>query len=397
VARCWGPQRLPVRLCRLSSWATRRRPARPSPRGGGGGGAGFGSLFGGEEESSELTGLFIEIETRVPGRPPTVARHVLLDRVPPDARSAPAISADALKPLARDGGIPRALRGFHHVMISTGGTSGLDMARQRLLALDATSAGQPLWGCDLTLVEGSERLVVHTVDSSERGRAYVDEPRVFLGSWFPDAIGTALVSRETDLLIDSVRTLLPEPRSVREVAERQLQYGVLESALETETTLQLAAAWDPVGRTVVSTSLATGGHLTVLVPSDVERMPAGSAGALRKALRAGELAVVPGDVAKAAAWWTVARSGFVRALMEPGAGMSGAGGIRPVGGGSGPGNNPRQGGGGSSGQYAHMVKKAADMAKQVGQRGGKVIRDGFDAAARDFSDLLNGKPLPPIK
>jgi hypothetical protein len=288
-----------------------------------GGGAGFGSLFGGDESSGgELAGLYIEIETRVPGRRPTLARHVLLDRVPPDARSASSVSADALKRLAPDGGLPRALRGFHHVMISTGGISPLDMARLRLSALDATAAAQPLWGCDLTLVEGSERLVVRALDSTERGRAYVDEPRVFLGSWFPDATGTDLLSRETDLLIDSVRILLPEPTSVRNMADRQLQYGALESALETETTLRLAAAWDPADRTIVSTSLAMGSQLTVLAPSDVEHLPAGSAGALRKALRDADLAVVTGDVAKATAWWTVARSGFVRAIMESGAGMS---------------------------------------------------------------------------
>ena len=289
----------------------------------GGGGAGFGSFFGGDEDSGgELVGLYIEIETRVPGRRPTVARHVLLDRVPPDARSASSISAGALRPLAPDGGVPRAMTGLHHVMISTGGSSSLDMARLRLSALDATSAAQPLWGCDLTLVEGSERLVVRALDSTERGRAYVDEPRVFLGSWFPDASGTDVESRETDLLIDSVRVLLPEPTSVREIADRQLQYGALESALETETTLRLAAGWDPADRAIVSTSLALGRQLTVLAPSDVERLPAGSAGALRKALRAGDLAVVSGDVAKATAWWTVARSGFVRAIMESGAGMS---------------------------------------------------------------------------
>ena len=292
-----------------------------------GGGAGFDSLFGGEDASArELAGLFIEVETRAPGRRPTVARHVLLDRGP----------SDALKPMAPHGAVPRALRGFHHLMISTGGTSPFDMARLRLSVLKGTlgsdgvatqqarpgSPAWPFWGSDLTLVEGSEQVVVRALDSTARGRAYVDEPRVFLGSWFPEPNSADGLSRETDLLIDSIRVLLPEPASAREMADRQLQYGVLESALETETTLRLAAAWDPAGRTVVSTSLAMSSRLTVLAPSDVERLPARSAGALRTALRGGELAVVPGDVAAATAWWTVARSGFVRAIVEPGAGMS---------------------------------------------------------------------------
>ena len=304
-----------------------------------GGGASFDVFGGGDTSAGELVGVHIEFETRAPGRRPTVARHVLLDRLRKDARSAPVIAADALKPLAPDGSVPRGLEGFHHLMISTGGASPVDMARRRLSALEAVlgsdrPASQPrplnwlprsLWASDLTLVEGSEGLVVHALDSSGRGRVFVDQPRVFLASWFPEPTSADGISRETDLLIDAVRVLLPEPTSVRETAGRQLQYGALQSALETETTLQMAAAWDPTDRTIVSTSLAMGPHLTVLAPADVQRLPAGSAGALRKALRDGDLVVVPGEVSKAVAWWTVARSGLVRAIMEPGAGMAGVG------------------------------------------------------------------------
>ena len=156
------------------------------------------------------------------------------------------------------------------------------------------------------------------------------------------------------------------------MAERQLQYGALQSALETEAGLRLAAAWDPADRTIVSTSLATGGNLTVLAPSDVQRLPAGSAGALRNALRAGDLVVVTGDVAKATAWWTVARSGFVRAIMETGAGMSKVGGAgagrkvvrkpppTPVG-------RQRHGGGNEYGTVESTVEGVAEEgAEQVG-------------------------------
>ena len=167
-----------------------------------------------------------------------------------------------------------------------------------------------------------------------------------------------------------MRVLLPEPTSVREMAERQLQYGALQSALETEAGLRLAAAWDPADRTIVSTSLATGGNLTVLAPSDVQRLPAGSAGSLTKALRGGDLAVVPGDVATATAWWTVARPGFVRAIMETGAGMSKLGGAgrrvvrkpppTPVG-------RQRHGGGNEYGTVESTVEGVAEEgAEQVG-------------------------------
>lgn len=295
-------------------------------------------------------------------------------------------------------------------MISTGGTSPLDMARLRLSALEGTlssggaaspqqrpsSPASPFWGSDLTLVEGSERLVVQALDSMERGRAYVDEPRVFLGSWFLEPNTADGLSRETDLLIDSVRVLLPEPTSVRAMADRQLEYGALQSALETETTLRLAAAWDAAGRTVVSTSLAMGSHLTVLAPSDVQRLPAGSAGALRRALRGGDLVIVAGDVATATAWWTVARSGFVRAIVEPGAGMSKVAPVQP-----GPGagkRHPGQQGGNQNkgaGEYIGVVRKVGEATKDAAAKGGRVIRDGFDridpAKAKLAAKLLAGQ------
>ena len=369
-----------------------------------GGGVGFDSLFGGgEEPARELAGLFIEIETRAPGRRPIVARHVLLDRVPPDARSSSIVRAEGLEPMVPDG-VPRAFTGFHHLMISTGGTSPLDMARLRLAALETAlspdgpapqqerknSPAWPLWASDLTLVEGSERLVVDAVDSTGRGRAYVGEPRVFLGSWFPEATEAVGLSRETDLLIDSVRVLLPGPGSAREASERQLQYGALQSALETETALQLAAAWDPADREIVSTSLAMGGRLTVLAPADVERLPAGSARALAKALRAGDLAVVPGDPSTARAWWTIARSGFARAIVEPGAGMSGIGKVSPASPGTGTGGrHPGQRGG-----SGNRGKEYTELVQQVAVKTARTVDtfERFDAAkAARLAKLLAGR------
>ncbi|OFW07805.1 MAG: hypothetical protein A3H96_24805 [Acidobacteria bacterium RIFCSPLOWO2_02_FULL_67_36] len=160
-----------------------------------------------------------------------------------------------------------------------------------------------------------------------------------------------------------------------------MQYGALQSALETETALQLAAAWDPVNRTIVSTSLSTRGRLTVLAPSDVSRLPAGSAGALRSALTGGEMAVVPGEVATAKTWWTVGRSGFVRAIVEPGGGMVKNTGklvtnryaIKRVGAVVKAGQRPP--GGGNEG--AMMQKQGADSATTVGEASGDAVRSFF--------------------
>jgi hypothetical protein len=284
-------------------------------------------------------------------------------------------------------------------MVSTGSANPLGMARVRLSALEGAPSSPTLlfWGCDLSLVEGSERLILQDLDSTERGRAYVGRPRVFLGSWFTEPGTADGLSRETDLLIDSVRILLPAPASVREMADRQLRYGALQSALETETTLRLATAWDPADRIVVSTSLAMSGDLTVLAPSDVQRLPAGSAGALRKALHGGELAVVPGNVATATAWWTVARSGFVRAIVEPGAGMTSVG-PKPVfatrGGhtGGGAGGKPSDSGkkGEPATEYLAVVnqtaKKTAETAAQLANRG----ISGFDSVNKAITPKIAG-------
>jgi hypothetical protein len=178
------------------------------------------------------------------------------------------------------------------------------------------------------------------------------------------------------------------------MAERQLQYGALQSALETEAGLRLAAAWEPAGRTIGSTSLAMGGHLTVLAPPDVERLPAGSAGALRNALRAGVLVVVTGDVAKATAWWTVARSGFVRAIMETGAGMSKLGGAgrrvvrkpppTPVG-------RQRHGGGNEYGTVESTAEGVAEEgAEQVGHSVQSKFSDVSAAQIGKMKTLLGG-------
>lgn len=341
-----------------------------------GGGVGFDSLFGGgESPAGELTSLSIEIETRVPGRRPSVARHVLFDRVPPAARASATVEADSLEPLSPGDGMPRAFTGFHHVMISTGGASPLAMARLRQAALETTlglaqpgtpsngarTPAWPLWAGDLTLVEGSERLVVDAIDWVAGARAYVAEPRVFLGSWFPEAGGAIGLERETDLLADSIR-VLPASGSARESADGQLHYGSLQSALETETALQLAAAWDPAGRTIVSTSLAMTDRLVVLEPASAGSLLPGAARALAAALRAGETAVVPGDVSRARAWWTVARSGFVRAIAEPGFGMSAIGKVGAPGPGGGAGRRhpgQQRGGSGKGKEYTELVQEVA--------------------------------------
>jgi hypothetical protein len=136
-------------------------------------------------------------------------------------------------------------------------------------------------------------------------------------------------------------------------------------------------------------------HLTVLAPPDVQRLPAGSAGALRKALGGGELAVVPGDVATATAWWTVARSGFVRAIVEPGAGFTKVGG---VGAGTGTGKRhpgQQRGKQGGKDEYAGLVLEnqsvATQGAKQLGYSSRSTFTNADPTKAKMLARLLGGQ------
>jgi len=247
-------------------------------------------------------------------------------------------------------------------------------------------------------VEGSELIAVQGLQATG-GRTFVDQPRVFLGSWFPDPSAQGSLTRETDLLIDAVRVLPAEPTSVKERAVRQMQYGALMSGLETETALQLAAAWDPAHRTVISTSLSSRGPLTVVAPGDAGRLPTGSADALRAALVRGEFAVVSGEVGTATSWWTVAPSGFVRAIVEPGAGMSKIAGtvykasryaITPVGAAAQAGNNLGRGGGGGAGvaERQAVEKVATDAAKEGANFVADMAKDKFVQVAKPLVKLF---------
>jgi hypothetical protein len=125
------------------------------------------------------------------------------------------------------------------------------------------------------------------------------------------------------------------------------------------------------------------GREVAIPASDVERLPAGSAGALRKALRAGDLAVVSGDVAKATAWWTVARSGFVRAIMESGAGMSaivktGANRYKVVRKMPASKVKPR----GHGNEYGTVTSEVEGAAEEGGEVAGRFVRDEFVQTAK---------------
>ncbi len=294
-------------------------------------GGSAGGLFGGDffgSAGADLVALRLELETRGPNLDPASSTRVLYDRAAPTARAAGEIDADGLTPLPDDGA-PLAFGGLHHVLVSTGGASPREHAIARAYAAnfaanELRSEGAvreyglgdlllPMAVADQTLVVASERAIVDGL-AGDGARAFVGRPRVYLASLlpFPDVPdGTA---RLIDLALDGVDVAAAQGAPADVAARHRLWYGALQTALETEATLQAARAVDPETATFDSVSLAmAGAELRVVEPADVT----GSEGlALQDALADGHLAVLVGDEAR---FWAIdPRTGATRSVFEPG-------------------------------------------------------------------------------
>jgi hypothetical protein len=238
------------------------------------------------------------------------------------------VAADDLEPLP-DGGTPLAFGGLHHVLVSTGGSSPRAHAIARAYAANFaanelrsdTAANDyplgdlllPLAVADQTLVVTSERAIVDGL-AGAGARAFVGRPRVFLASLlpFPDVPdGTA---RVVDLALDGVDVVHGTDAAPDTAAHHRLWYGSLQTALETEATLQAARAVDPTTATIDSVSLAmAGAALRVVGPAD---LASAEGPALRETLAGGRLAVLVGDAMR---FWAIdPATGATSSVLEPG-------------------------------------------------------------------------------
>lgn len=301
------------------------------------GGAAGGLLGGGFFGSAkpELVSLRLEFEAQVPGSAPVMERRVLYDRAPASWRAADAggggsPSAEALRPLPADGAPPE-FGGLHHVLVSTGGASPREHAIGRALAANfagndlladdaAASFGLadlllPLAVADQTLVLASERLIVDGL-AGPGARAFVGRPRVFLVSLLPLPELPDGTLRVIDLALDGVDVALGPDAAADAAAHHRLWYGVLQTALETEASLQAASAVDPATAVVDSVSLAmSGARLSLATPDALAATPS-EAPALREALAAGQVAVLVGGPER---FWSIdPASGATRSVIEPG-------------------------------------------------------------------------------
>ncbi len=302
------------------------RRGSPFELGGSSGGLFGGGFFG--DAAPELVALRLELETRGPNLAPISSTRVLYDRAPPAARVAGEVVADGLEPLPEEGA-PSAFGALHHVLVSTGGASPRDHAIARAYAanfaaneLRSESAASdygladlllPLAVADQTLVVASERAIVDGM-AADGARAFVARPRIFLASLLPFPEIPGGTARLIDLALDGVDVALGPDPAPDAAARHRLWYGALQTALETEATLQAARAVDPETATLDGVSLAMAvAELRIVGPSD---LVTAEGPALQGALADGDLAVLVGDASR---FWAVdPASGATRSVMEPG-------------------------------------------------------------------------------
>ena len=151
-------------------------------------------------------------------------------------------------------------------------------------------------------------------------RGYVGAPRVFIGAFGRDTHDPNAIFNEIDLALDDVMLVSSEPAEPGAVARRQLWYGALETALETQLGLRRAAALDPAGLVTLGPSIGDAATQRLLTPADIAGAAGGPA-ALMDALDDGLWVVAPKDVSSAGSWWTIdPTTGTTRSVLDPGLG-----------------------------------------------------------------------------
>ncbi len=312
-------------------------------------------VFGAQTETTELASMRLTVERSAPGRAPEQAVRVLLDRVPAGLQD---VTPADLAPMPSDDAGPLFLGQVHHLMLSTGAASARDYAALRGLVADfvdqdllgvedpSYSFADVLWPIavsDRALVLASERAVVPSLADRPGWRAFVGAPRVYLASYGPDP-GTGGVSFQTDLLLDGVTMVPPQGEQASASQLRQLWYGALQTALESEFLRIRSGALVPEGRQLGGASFSMDLPLSRLTASDPR--PGSMAPALAAAVEQGSIAIVPGPAEDALVWWTVdPATGVTRSVLDPGL----AGGYGKVGGGAGTRDFKRPPGGGRPG------------------------------------------------
>jgi hypothetical protein len=294
-------------------------------------------LFSGQTQAGpQFSRLRLEVKIDTPGMAPVTRDEVLVDRVPRQVRgSTTVIDPAQLQPLANVKGLPADLIGLYHVQVSTGGFDARAHQVFRGIAAQLTrtevadpetvnSIGFPFAALPATIDD--EAMVLASEDAIREGigaesgvHAYVARPRVFVNAGGPSADGKLWIL--ADLLADGVAVVTDGDLGPADAAARQVWYGAVETALETQlTALRGQKVFIDPG-TTIGASLSMDQPLTVIDPSDGSTIPSTASPVLLAALQQGQIAVVPGEPATARTWWTVdPATGQTRSVIDPGYG-----------------------------------------------------------------------------
>ena len=290
-------------------------------------------IFGGDAQSGpEFSSLRLEVSVAVPGSDPEMITRTLVDRLTPAARASSPIAQTELAPLTMRQGVPVELGPVQHIQVSTGGFDARahQVWRQiaarfsELLAEIPETASEygfpavllPMTVADESLVQASERLITDGLDGRPGVRAFIARPRVFLTNVGATA-DDGHITTGSDLMTDTVRVLVGAGQDAVAAAHRQLWYGTLEGALESQFLLSRIAAGRMTGGQLQGVSFGLDGTPALLTPGTTQA----NSRALGDDLERGDLAVVRGDPATAIAWWSIdPATGATQALLDPGTG-----------------------------------------------------------------------------
>ncbi|MGD8417385.1 MAG: transglutaminase domain-containing protein [Pseudomonadales bacterium] len=298
--------------------------------------------------------LYMDINVSGPDGSIAHERRVLFDRVPSAKRSGGAVNADALLDLREHGGTPVPYLEFHQILVSSGGinprvawtdTGYAAWFTEKLKEAgeDEMTTEQFLWQLGMaqaTYPVISEELAIPALNDLPDARFFVGAPRVFMLSMALLQQGDDVVTEQSiDLLLDDVQ-VVSAGASDRELAERKIWYGVLQSALETSAIQSAAAAsgYDP--EAVESAFNDAGRHAVVLESVGDLDAKLNYPARLVQDLEAGRAVVhVDGERSTVDTWWAISpQDGATKAMLGPGLGGSkygGSGGSRKLSGYSG--------------------------------------------------------------
>jgi len=296
-------------------------------------------LFG-SGAGRELTALYLDVETNIPGESGTSRRRPLLDRLPASARASGKIDASALTAVEKASGVPAPFRDIHQLATSHGGSNPFQIANDVGLAvyfvgeyfseeeiIQRMGVDELMWPVAMLRripVAVSEQVSVSALNDRDDLRFFIGEPRVYVFS-LSASVETEddPFSISVDLLLDKVDVAASGNVKAADIADRQMRYGVIQGAFETTYLETMIAASGVQGNLNSASRLSTQEAVVYRTPGDItslEKTPNG----MREDLVSGKRVVAARtqDGASTDVWWSVDKNGETRAMLEPGLGGS---------------------------------------------------------------------------